>query len=362
MAFDEGSQRAERMVGCRKWGGVVSRAGADLAALTAMIRPALPARRVIGVSVVNGGLANENLRLRLDGPPDDVRLRLFRRDPQQAAKEAALYRCLASGVPVPRLLHVGADNPLTGEPYAVLDWIDGERLEQVAPRLDAEAASRLARAVGRVLAAIHAVTFSEDGFLDARLEVAGALPAGSLADYLDSCLADGQGRRRLGPDLADAARALAARDGHRFDAWPGGCLVHGDFGGSNILVCGSVDRPAVAAVLDWEFAFSGSPAHDFGNLLRPPLGDIPGFEDSVAEGYVGGGGWLPPDWRRLSLLADLTAWAELMTRPAASDALVADARAMVSRTIAAFPPHEPGMRARARSGRWRPAPGRGGGP
>ncbi len=320
-----------------RWCGADAHAGIDLAALTRMIRPALPARRVTAAAVVSGGLANENLRLRLDGPPDAVRLRLFRRDAAQAAKEAALHRCLAGSVPLPRLLHLGADNPLTGEPYAVLDWVDGERLERVASRLSLETAAQLGREVGRVLAAIHAVTFSVAGFLDARLQVAAPLPTGGLAGYLRSCLAEGVGRQRLGPDLADAALALAARAGERLDDWPDACLVHGDFGGSNILVCGLPERPAVAAVLDWEFALSGPPALDFGNLLRPPLGDLPGFEDGVAAGYRGAGGWLPPDWRDLGRLADLTAWAEFMTRPAANGALVADARAMVSRTIAAFP-------------------------
>jgi hypothetical protein len=58
----------------------------------------------------------------------------------------------------------------------------------------------------------------------------------------------------------------------------------------------------IAAVVDWEFAFSsGSPFIDLGNLLRPPLGDLPGFEEAVADGYRAAGRVLPDDWRRRSL-------------------------------------------------------------
>ena len=41
-------------------------------------------------------------------------------------------------------------------------------------------------------------------------------------------------------------------------------LVHGDFNGLNILMSGT----DVSAILDWEFALSGSIYFDIGNMLR----------------------------------------------------------------------------------------------
>src|SRR5690606_19935382 len=102
--------------------------------------------------------------------------------------------------------------------------------------------------------------------------------------WLRHCFAE-RGAARIGEELAAASLALAAEQGGRLDSWPGSQLIHGDFGGSNILLH-RAGEPAVAAVLDWEFAFSGSPAHDFGNLLRPPLGHLPGFAAAVAAGYT----------------------------------------------------------------------------
>lgn len=86
-------------------------------------------------------------------------------------------------------------------------------------------------------------------------------------------------------------------------------------------------------MLDWEFAFAGSPAFDLGNLLRPPLGALPGFAEAVAEGYAGAGGRLPEDRRRVSRIADLRAWADLLSRPEASPAPIEDARRVVAETV-----------------------------
>ena len=55
--------------------------------------------------------------------------------------------------------------------------------------------------------------------------------------------------------------------------------------------------------------------------------------DAVAGGYRAAGGRLPPDWRRRAAIADLGAWAELLSRQHASRALIADARATITRTL-----------------------------
>jgi aminoglycoside phosphotransferase (APT) family kinase protein len=90
----------------------------------------------------------------------------------------------------------------------------------------------------------------------------------------------------------------------------------------------------VTAMLDWEFAFSGSPFFDLGNLLRPPLGTLPGFATAVSDGYGGAGGRLSAQWHAMSQLADLLAWADFLNRPTINAALIADARQVIARTMA----------------------------
>lgn len=128
---------------------------------------------------------------------------------------------------------------------------------------------------------------------------------------------------------------FAEREGRILDDWSGdSCLVHSDFGGSNILLRRTGARWEVASVLDWEFAFSGTPFFDFGNLLRPPLGQRPGFEASVVAGYREAGGKLPNNWRQMSLLADLFNWADFLNRQQVSAAITADATARIEQTMA----------------------------
>ena len=75
-------------------------------------------------------------------------------------------------------------------------------------------------------------------------------------------------------------------------------LVHGDFNQRNLIVKEVAGRWIVAAVLDWEFAVSGSPLMDVGNFLRY---DVPGrsqAEPHFSSGYVEASGVLPTNWRR----------------------------------------------------------------
>jgi aminoglycoside phosphotransferase (APT) family kinase protein len=307
----------------------------DARAVAALVRPASRAA-VRCFRPISGGLVNTNLEVMLDGPPRRVLLRLYQRDPSHARKEAALARRLAGRVPVARFLHFGESNPVTGQPYAVLEWIEGTRLDQQAADASPRTLDALGRAVGAVLAGIHSIRFEQYGFLDAALHVVGPIDfsADGLTAYLRQSLGAGASRELLGAALSDQVLAFAERESHRLATWPHTpTLAHADFNGSNILL-----RRArgwrVAGVLDWEFALSAMPALDFANLLRPPLGDGAAFVAGLAAGYRAAGGALPEHWHLTARIADLFAWADLLNRHGSDPALVADARRAVRLTIA----------------------------
>ena len=90
-------------------------------------------------------------------------------------------------------------------------------------------------------------------------------------------------------------------------------LVHCDFGNRNILVDCVEGRWQVAAVLDGEFALSGSPLLDVGHFLRYETQDMPLREPYFSRAFVESGGFLPDDWRRISLVLDLTGLVECLT-------------------------------------------------
>lgn len=278
---------------------------------------------------------NTNLRITLAEPPGAVLLRLFQRGPPEtrrdiAFREAALDRLVHTRVPTARFLHVAPDNPINGVPYAVLRWIEGIRLDHAAPGTDAETGT----AVGRVLAAIHAFRFPRFGFFTPALTVAHRIDidAPALLRFMHQCLIDNGGSIQLGPELTERLFAFVRQNGHRLDAWLGDPrLTHADFNGSNILL--SDDLSQVTAVLDWEFALSATPAFDFGNLLRPPLGNRPTFVRALERGYRDQGCHLPYGWQRIARIADLFSWADLLGQRPNDPALAADARTIIAATI-----------------------------
>ena len=302
-----------------------------------LIHEAFPAARLRTFAPALGGMANTNIKVLLADPPHAVLLRLYQRDPAQAAKEAALNRLvLRHGVPTARFLHAAPANEVTGGPYAILEWVEGSRLETALTGMTDAELEVLAQDIGRVLARIHGIGFKEPGFLDAALQIAEPVDLGAdgLRAFLRHSFVEGIGGERLGGALTAELMSFVDREGERLEAWlDRPCLTHSDFNGSNILIRRAGTAWVVAAVLDWEFAFSASPAIDFGNLLRQPLGSRQSFVDALVAAYETAGGYLPPDWQAIARIADLYAWADFLARPTASPALIADARCVIRQTI-----------------------------
>lgn len=302
--------------------------------LTELIAPAFPGQTVKKCQVAEGGLANTNIRVRLSGLENDLLLRLFVRDPQQAEKEYRIYELVAGKLPTPKLFYFAQDNALTRHPYIVREWVEGERLEKAVVNAEADAITMMGHSVGSVLSAIHSIKFEQAGFFNERLHVVHPIDIGSkgLISFARQCLLENIGGQRLGMKLTEAVLKFLDREAKLLDEWSDKpCLSHSDFGGSNILVDGA---QRVSAVLDWEFAFSGTPFFDLGNLLRRPLGQLSGFEQAVYQGYDDAGGKIPSSWRKMSLLSDLTAWFEFLTRPDCGEALIADAQRVIRETMA----------------------------
>jgi aminoglycoside phosphotransferase (APT) family kinase protein len=320
------------------WGRNEPEIRLDRAAIESLVAAAFPAARIEYCKSARGGLTNTNIEVGLSAPPSRVNLRLYQGSPKDAGKEVALNALLLRrGLPTARFLYFAKTNPVTGEPYAILEWVEGARLASIGHGLDEKSQRALGMRLGAVLAGIHAILFETAGYLDAELCVEAPIDfhREAVIAFLRSCLDSGVLSQRLGPDLASALVSFVEREGCRLDAWLGKAgLVHADFNASNILVRRGEDHGwRIAAVLDWEFAFAGSPAFDFGNLLRPPLGHKQAFIAAVARAYQDAGGVLPDDWRDAAKIADLIAWADVLRRDIVTPALIADAAFVIRRTI-----------------------------
>jgi aminoglycoside phosphotransferase (APT) family kinase protein len=302
--------------------------------ITTLLRSAFPGATVVAFESVIGGLANTNLKVWISGHAAPLLLRLYQRGRREAMKEAALLRRLSGQVPIAGIRFFSIDNPLADYPYAVINWVTGERLDVLAAT--GEDVVALGRAVGKTLALIHAITFDRHGFFDPDLSLPSAidLDRDGLLAYIQRTLIMGCGGDRLGRDLVGSLIGFVERQGHRLSTWRGPCLVHGDFNGSNILLRRGENREwEVAAVLDWEFALSGTPGFDFAHLLRAPLDSYPLLATSAAKAYQLAGRTLPADWPEISRLVDLFAWVDLASRPESDATVIDDARQAIQTTI-----------------------------
>jgi aminoglycoside phosphotransferase (APT) family kinase protein len=91
-------------------------------------------------------------------------------------------------------------------------------------------------------------------------------------------------------------------------------LVHSDLNPKNLLL--DPDTLAVTGVLDWEFAHSGHPFTDLGNVLR--FDRDPAYVAGVLAAWESRHGTSADDALRLARAADLFALVELASRGSAN--------------------------------------------
>ena len=300
-----------------------------------LMAPVLPATAIHDYELLASGRANTNYRIRTTG--GDLVLRLYTRDRDACTREAAILELAGSLVPVPVVLHASPDPDGDTPPYVIETWLEGRRPDAVI-----KANPSLAQAVGVALGAAGAVvsaqSFGHSGFLTTGplLQVGAPLP--TFEPYIVACFEEQGGSARTGEAFAKRVVAFVRENlAYLPEDRDGISLVHGDFKLSNLLV--DPEDGHLTGVLDWEFAFAGSPLFDLATLLRESASLPPDFEAGIVKGYEGAGGRLPPHWRRTVRLLDLANLCTFLTdgghhgASTGSDQRVRDVTAAVERTM-----------------------------
>ncbi|CDN43792.1 phosphotransferase family protein [Paenibacillus sp. P22] len=261
------------------------------------------------------GAGLSNLVYKLDSGGRSYALRIYRQNAVVARKEASISRLLAGSLPVPRLLASDWSGSLYPAPWAIMEWMPGVLLADEFRSGSMDAKSEWHHAAGRTLAAIHDIRFQEAGFLDGELAVSEplALNGEGWRQFIAHCLEAAAGSL-LGTEATRRLDHFGVSFSPLLDLHamlP--VLVHSDYNALNVLGVRTGGRRELSAVLDWEFAYAGSAMADIGNWLRyEPRGTA--AEEAFAAGYRSGGGFLPERWRELSLLEDMVALCDLLSR------------------------------------------------
>ncbi len=262
-----------------------------------------------------GGHSGETFLATMAGERSVVRIYAGRgatRGANAAEIDAAVLRLVRGLLPVPEALEVRRADPSVGKPaLLVTTCLDGKRLDEVLPTADEELASTLGRNLGMVLARLAQMPMLRAGlFVDAELRI-GPMPPEyeDLVAFVDAQCAAGP-LAEWAADDREALEVLADRAQEILDRTTRACLVHSDFNPKNLLV--DPGSGEVTGLLDWEFAHSGSPFTDLGNLLR--FDRRPDFADAVLSTYSENVVDAPGDLLDRARAADLFALVDLAAR------------------------------------------------
>ena len=308
----------------------------DEATLHMMLEPVFPGKRVLEVELLTAGLCNTNYKIRVSDLADIFVLRLYIRDRAACQKDFDIFNLVRKRVPVPELLYVDRDGSRYDTAYAVMKWVDGILLSDVIATGNITDSIECAYAVGTTLAQIGAYKFLQGGFFGPGLSIVQPFDAGNAAflDIIEQFLFKGNAGQRLGDALRDQLwNFVTAHAGFLDSVKDDASLVHSDFKGVNILVRQEQKRWRVIAVLDWEFAFAGSPLTDVANMLRYERLLPKRFESEFIQGYQDEGGQLPREWKRISKLLDLLSLCEFLNAPHPNHAMIEEVTGLIVGTM-----------------------------
>ncbi|MHB1700335.1 MAG: phosphotransferase family protein [Acidobacteriaceae bacterium] len=206
-------------------------------------------------------------------------------------REARVLGALA-GSPVPHAALIAScyDKTVLGAGFYLMEPVDGFTPTGPLPPAYAESTAfrrriglAMAEGVAQLSAIDHiAVGLADFGKVDGYLQRQVGRWSTQLEDYKEY---QGWPGAQSIPGLASVAEWLLARTPRSFS--PG--IVHGDYHLANVMF--HVDRPELAAIVDWELASIGDPLIDLGWLIatwpdESGNGIIPKLEVSPWEGFV----------------------------------------------------------------------------
>ena len=261
---------------------------------------------------LEGGHSGETFLAEAAGEQTVVRIygrRSTGRGPLAPEIDAAVLRLVRGLLPVPRVLEVRRADPAAGTPgLLVTSRLHGQRLDALLPRLDGRALVRLGAALGTLLGRLGHIALPRPGLFGDRELTLAAFPD-ELADLPAFVQARAPALGWAERDL-ERLREVAEKAQSLLDETDRWCLVHGDLNPKNLLV--DPGTLQVSGLLDWEYAHSGSPYADLGNLLR--FDRTPSLADAVLRAYADFMPTVPDDLVDRARAADLVALVDLAAR------------------------------------------------
>jgi aminoglycoside phosphotransferase (APT) family kinase protein len=284
-----------------------------------ILERALPGHEPASCELLTGGATNLNYRLRFEGLQDLLVLRIHTRDPGACAKELAILRSAEGFLPVPEVIYASPSGDEDLPPHILYRFVEGITFQELKSRGDPKEIAEAAYAIGSALAHVPAVRPPRE--LGPRAAV--------TDESLDSPLLE----QRLGCRELDGLREVLSGWWPRIGALlEDRCLVHGDYNNRNAILAHRNGRWEVAAILDWELAFVGSPLWDAARFICYEQPFRPRREPHFSRGFIESGGQLPEDWTTFARVLNAATAAESVSRPDLPERFIPELRELIIRT------------------------------
>ncbi|ARI78345.1 phosphotransferase family protein [Halobacillus mangrovi] len=279
------------------------------------------------IKELSGGLSHTNYKATFsDHPPLVLRVS---EDELNLKMEKNLHDRLDNNNKVPHFFEI---IPIKSYKVGVLEWKQGQSVKDLLYRGVSSVQRKLGFSAGVELAKLRSYSFNKSGFLNQSLEVDEVfnMTPESFMKTIDHFLEE------YIPKWIEAEFIRKIREFAKERSWLieldgfSSSLVHGDFNGLNLLG----NKGEITAVLDWEFAMSGSLYWDIGNFIR--YQSIPNFqhcEKGLVEGLKSKGITLPDEWKQIAQLYDLVALCSMLNTKENGPNRIADLKSLIDQTL-----------------------------
>jgi len=284
-----------------------------------ILERALPKHVLKSFELLTGGAGNSSYLIRFDGTEAPVVLRIYTRDPSVCQKEVDILRSASGQLPVPELIYADPKGEDDVGPYVLYRYAEGITFQELKSRGDLQDMADAAYAIGAALARLSWATSAR---LASRQEINGAC--------LDSPILEqrlgGFDRDRLGIFFSNWLPRIR-------NLYQQTALVHGDFNNRNTIVNRKGSGWVVTCILDWEYAFIGSPLWDASRFICFERQARPCREPHFSRGFRENGGSLPKDWSEFSRALNALSAAESLSRPNLREQYIPDLRDLIVATL-----------------------------
>lgn len=297
-----------------------------------ILAQAFPRQAPYPYESISNGCANLNFKIITENPHKVQILRVYLRDKAAAYREQKLAALIGSHVSIPKVHLIGNVDEYR---FAIMEYKEGMLLRDVLLSGENLDIKNLMIEAGSILAVIQSYRFPYSGFFDNDLHISQPISQEGYIEFAKKCLEHHAIVEQISAGYISKIDHYVKKYAACLPDENQNHLVHGDFDPANILVQKRNGEWKISAILDWEFAFSGSFLTDVANMLRYAHQMAPEFEEGFLEGLQNGGVFLPQNWRISINLLNILALLDCLTRgsPAEKPNQCADIRSLISHII-----------------------------